>query len=168
MTAKRKITVKGVLSEEIKNLMTPKAVEELKDLSPTMQQFLLRWQDNRDLILGDQLKNELKDFLLGIYEKDNDKLCENVVEVIQQELKPINDTLSDLKRGQDNIIITLNAMDGRLRAIESQVFITDEERLVKLEKYASIGNTILRGLAYIMMAIILSILAFFQLHTKMK
>lgn len=135
MTDKSKpITEDGVLKSDIEQLMTPQAVKELKDLSPTMQQFLLRWQDKRDMILGDQLKDELKEFLLGVYEADNDKLCKDVVEVIGQELRPINATLLLLSTAVSNmasdvtyIKTDVNSIKGRLEVIEKRL---DKDEIV--------------------------------------
>lgn len=124
----KKITEEGVLKADMEQLMTPQAVKELGALSPTMQQFLLRWQDKRDMILGDQLKEELKEFLLGVYEADNDKLCKDVVEVIGQELRPINSTLLLLSTAVNNMAADVtdikddvSSIKGRLEVIEKRL-----------------------------------------------
>jgi hypothetical protein len=146
MTAKKagKITEKGVLDGEIKQLMTPEAIKELKDLSPTMQQFLLRWQDHRDIILGDQLKEELKDFLLDVYEKDNISLCKKVTDVVctqvAETISPMWTKLEEISKGiisikSDILIIKADLTDikKRLGQVEEKVE-SEEERITRLEK----------------------------------
>jgi len=132
-----KITEKGVLDGEIQMLMTPSAIKELKDLSPTMQQFLLRWQDHRDLVLGDQLKEELKDFLLDIYEKDNKFLCRTVTDTVCLKLDEfivnIYNRLESIENGQKDINATLVRMNGRMDRIEKQLC-SDGKKIKNLER----------------------------------
>ena len=108
---KEPLTEKGVLDSEMKQLMTPEALKELKDLSPTMQQFLLRWLDKRDFILSEQLKEELKIFLKDLYEEDNDRLCKSVANVVASQLAetltPIYLKLEELATGQTNMAVDI-------------------------------------------------------------
>lgn len=116
MTAKKKegITEKGVLEGDMHQLMTPQAIEELKGLTPTMQQFLLRWQDKRDLILSEQLKDELKVFMKELYEEDNERLCKSVAEVVAKQLSetltPIYLKLQELADGQEKMAEDISAI----------------------------------------------------------
>lgn len=108
---KEPLTEKGVLDSEMKQLMTPEALKELKDLSPTMQQFLLRWLDKRDFILSEQLKEELKIFLKDLYEEDNERLCKSVANVVASQLaetlSPIYLKLEELATGQTNMAVDI-------------------------------------------------------------
>jgi len=150
MTAKKAgnnegITEKGVLEADIRQLMTPLAIKELKDLSPTLQQFLLRWQDKRDMVLEDKLivilsaklKKELKAFLLDVYEKDNEALCKNVTNAVCKQLaevmSPIWIKLEELSKGQKEIMTTLRAMEKRLDEIENRVYMVDDKKIKDLE-----------------------------------
>ena len=125
--------------------MTPLAIKELKDLSPTLQQFLLRWQDKRDMVLEDKLivilsaklKKELKAFLLDVYEKDNEALCKNVTNAVCKQLaevmSPIWIKLEELSKGQKEIMTTLRAMEKRLDEIENRVYMVDDKKIKDLE-----------------------------------
>jgi len=178
MTAKKKITEKGVLDSEMRLLMTPVAVEELKVLSPTMQQFLLRWQDHRDIILGDQLKEELKAFLIGVYEKDNIEMCKNVTNVVCKQLAetltPFAETLNRVERNiqiisADVSVIKTDIIEIRKRLkYDEDLLIKLENRVTHLEKYASIGWTVIRNIITAIVAIGTSIIAFLEVHKNLK
>ena len=142
MTAKKKITEKGVLESDIHRLMTPEAVKDLEILikNPTLQQFLLRWKDADHQLLSEQLEEELKDFLFDIYEKDNEKMCADVVEVIGNELKPINATLLIMSKTVCGIASDItgikedvNSIKGRLEVIEKRLD-TDEVMIKGFEE----------------------------------
>jgi hypothetical protein len=145
MTAKKAgITEKGVLDGEIRKLMTPDAIKELKDLSPTLQQFLLRWQDHRDLLLGDQLKEELKEFLLEVYEKDNEALIKSVTTCVCKDvaetIAPMWSKLEEIGKGivsikSDILIIKSDLTDIKKRLGQVEIRVeSEEERIEKLEK----------------------------------
>lgn len=132
MTVKKKVTEKGVLNGEIEKLMTPEAIKELGSLTPTMQQFLLRWQEHRDMILGDQIKEEMKDFLLDIYEADNEKICKNIAEIVTAQNKRMFDALtmqttmiSDIASNISLIKMDINDIRKRLTVLE--VKLADDE-----------------------------------------
>lgn len=132
---KEPLTEKGVLDSEMKQLMTPEALKELKDLSPTMQQFLLRWLDKRDFILSEQLKEELKIFLKDLYEEDNERLCKSVANIVAlqlaETLTPIYLKLEELATGQANMAVDI----GKIK--DDQVKQTKEikEKIKTTEEY---------------------------------
>jgi chromosome segregation ATPase len=139
-----KITEDGVLGDEMRSLMTPKAVDELKGLSPTMQQFLLRWQDKRDLILGEQLKEDLKIFLLDVYKDDNKKLCETVTRSVSKELaevlvpmiEKLNELATSIKQAADDISVIkgdIKLINSNVKLIEDRIKL-DEEKILMVEK----------------------------------
>ena len=169
MTAKR-ITEKGVLSADMRQLMTPDAIKELSKLTPTIQQFLLRWQDKRDVMLSEELQTELKTFLLDIYERDNEQLCANVSKYVcaqvAETISPIWSRLQELRDGQKEIKETLDIINKRLDKIENTVLIVNEKRLQRLERHTSWSQTILRGVVYVVLAVILSVLLTFQLFNN--
>jgi hypothetical protein len=178
MTVKKKITEKGVLDSEIRNLMTPVAIEELKVLSPTMQQFLLRWQDHRDIILGDQLKEELKAFLAEIYEKDNQNLCKEVTASVcgqmEEFLITINTRLAELSKGQVAIALDISHIKDDIVDIKKRLK-TDEESIIELwnavrslQRYASVGWTILRNVITMIASAGIAIITIIQIHSHMK
>jgi DNA repair ATPase RecN len=145
MTAKKsKITEDGVLTEDIKQLMTPTAIKELKDLSPTLQQFLLRWQDKRDLILTEQIKEELKDFFIDLTDSNTKIICDeitaHVCKQVGETLTPIYEALGKIAKGIDDIKkdiseIKLDIIDikKRLEQLEDKVS-EEERRIARLEK----------------------------------
>jgi hypothetical protein len=174
MTAKKIvppiITEKGVLDADMKQLMTPAAVKELKDLSPTLQQFLLRWQDKRDLILGDQLKDELKEFLAEIHEKDNEELCGNVAEIVVAQNRKLISSL-DTQTESIEIQFSVKKMATSVSVIEEDIKeikkrITDVEdrvsaedvRILKLEDYVKPKWIIVRIGVTILIATLLTLL----------
>lgn len=130
--------IKGALDNEIRSLMTPQAINELNALTPTIQQFLLRWQDKRDLMLGDQLKEELKEFLLKVYQKDNENLVNSVTTAVCTELDDfivnVYKRFQDLDDRQTEILGVINKVNTRMEKLENQVFIVNEARLQKLTR----------------------------------
>ena len=119
-------------------------------------QYMTRLMNVRDIAIQD----DLKEYLQAIYEKDNECLCKAVSTYVCKEvaetIEPIWGKLEELCIGQKDIVTAIEKMDGRMKAIEDRVFVTDENRLQKLEKYASKGQTILRGAVYITIAVILA------------
>ena len=132
---KEPLTEKGVLDSEMKQLMTPEALKELKDLSPTMQQFLLRWLDKRDFILGEQLKEELKEFLKDLYEEDNERLCKSVANIVAlqlaETLTPIYLKLEELATGQANMALDIGKIKDdqvkQTKEIKEKIKTTEED-----------------------------------------
>jgi len=175
---KKKPTEKGVLDSEIRNLMTPVAIEELKILSPTMQQFLLRWQDHRDIILGDQLKGELKEFLADIYIKDNENLCREVTTSVCKEMEEfltnINTRLAELSKGQEAIALDIGQIKDDILDIKKRLK-TDEDAIIELwnairplQRYASVGWTIIRNLITMIASAGIAIITIIQIHSHLK
>lgn len=132
---KEPLTEKGVLDSEMKQLMTPEALKELKDLSPTMQQFLLRWLDKRDFILSEQLKEELKIFLKDLYEEDNERLCKSVANIVAlqlaETLTPIYLKLEELATGQTNMAVDIKKIKDdqvkQTKEIKEKIKTTEED-----------------------------------------
>lgn len=132
---KEPLTEKGVLDSEMKQLMTPEALKELKDLSPTMQQFLLRWLDKRDFILSEQLKEELKIFLKDLYEEDNERLCKSVANIVAlqlaETLTPIYLKLEELATGQANMAVDIGKIKDdqvkQTKEIKEKIKTTEED-----------------------------------------
>jgi uncharacterized protein YpuA (DUF1002 family) len=90
MTVKNtRIKPKADLKDEINRLMTPSAAKELLGLSPTFQQFLIRWTDLRDSAMMD----EVKEFVQKLYEKDNEQMCKNIAEIVVAQNRRIFSTL---------------------------------------------------------------------------
>lgn len=164
MTARKaKTNEKGVLDAEIKRLMTPEAIKELNGLTPTIQQFLLRWQDKRDMILSEELKKELKDFLYNIYIQDNEEMCKNVSEIVNAQNRLIFDAISNqneilaqiasnIKIIQQDILLIKN----RLEKVEGQIN-DEEKRITKLEKTQRWWNIGLRILIAVLISLIITL-----------
>jgi hypothetical protein len=75
------ITENGILEEQIKDLMTDKAIKDLGDLNPTMQQFILRFVDVRDLIIVDKMDKHLDVKLKAV----SDKISDDVSKIIDRQ-----------------------------------------------------------------------------------
>ena len=148
MTAKKIVKPppdeKGVLESEIQQLMTPQAIKELKDLSPTLQQFLLRWQDKRDLILTEQIKDELKGFFLELTDSNTKIICDEItahvckqvgetLAPIYKALGQISDGIADIKKDIGEIKLDIIDIKKRLEQLEDKVS-EEEKRIAKLEK----------------------------------
>jgi predicted RNA-binding protein with EMAP domain len=185
MTAKKmKVDERGVLESNIQQLMTSKAIDELKELSPTLQQFLLRWQDQRDLILSEQLKIELKDFLQELHESENKEMCKEVADIVGKQLaevlEPWNRKLGNIERVLENVdkwqkgvdkwqqgVEELIAkMDTRLHDVEEEVYKTHELRVKKLERYTSFWNTTARIASGIIIGTSITIFLVYYLFLK--
>jgi hypothetical protein len=180
MTAKKKIppvvNEKGVLEADIKQLMTPTAIRELKDLSPTMQQFLLRWQDKRDLMLGDQLKEELKEFLAEIHEADNTELCKNVAEIVAaqnslifsalkvqtESIQKIEGSVKEIKESVETIKADIAEIKDQIIDIENRVK-AEDARITKLEEYVKPKWVAVRVGMTIIIAILVTLIAHYYL-----
>ena len=124
MTAKKTDKPKLDLKDEINRLMTPDAAKELQGLSPTFQQFLIRWIDLRDFALMD----EVKVFIQDLYKKDNEQMCKNIAEIVVAQNKRMFDTLNKQtllleKIGQDIIEIKtrLDEHEKRIRILEARL-----------------------------------------------
>jgi len=127
--------------------MTPESAKELESISPTFQQFLIRYLDLRDSIILTDLKKEMK----KIYLEDNKSLCKNVTDAVSQNLAEtlaplwnklgeIDDRLANIEEGQNDIAGDISTMKGdisnirdRLGVVEDKVE-TDEERIGAIEK----------------------------------
>ena len=183
MTAKKKITEKGVLESTIRKFMTPQAMEDMKVLmeNPTLQQFLLRWQEADHEILGDQLKEELQEFLAEIYEKDNQNLCKEVTASVcgqmEEFLTNINTRLAELSKGQEAIALDIGHIKDDILDIKKRLK-TDEDmlvdmdkRIIRLEKYASKSWTIIRnviaGLITGIISVGIGIIIFLEIHARL-
>ena len=132
MIAKKKnIKSKTDLKDEINRLMTPDAAKELSGLSPTFQQFLIRWTDLRDFALMD----DVKEFIRDIYEKDNEQMCKNVAEIVVAQnrkifnaidrqtilLQEIGDNIIEMKSDILEIKGRLEDHERRIRMLESKL-----------------------------------------------
>ena len=174
MTAKKKSTEKIDLKDEINRLMTPDAAKELAGLSLTFQQFLIRWTDLRDDAMREEIMANVQEALL----KDNIEFCQNVTDVVVEKvsevLKPWHIILQNLEGGQKNIakdigLIKTDIIDikKRLKSDEDAILLLGR-RISRLERYASIGWTILRSLITAVIAIGISIIAFLEIHALLK
>lgn len=139
MTAKK--VPKTDLKDEIHRLMSPDAAKELQGLSPTFQQFLIRWVDLRDFAIMD----EMKEFVQELYEKDNEAICKIVTDTVCSKLDEfignIYNKLEKLDNGQKGIIATLVLMNQRMDKMEKRVYVIDakrfkllEDRMLRIEK----------------------------------
>jgi cell division protein ZapA (FtsZ GTPase activity inhibitor) len=134
MTAKKAGAKPKVdLKDEINRLMTPSAAKELLCLSPTFQQFLIRWVDLRD----SAMMEEVKEFVQDLYEQDNAATCKIVTDAVCSKLDEfignIYKKLEELETGQKKIMTTLNLMSDRMLKMEKRVYIVDSKRFKSLE-----------------------------------
>jgi hypothetical protein len=173
MTAK-KTTVKTDLKDEIKRLMTPDAAKELADLSPTFQQFLIRWTDLRDMVMKEEIMDTVGNALL----KDNEALCKNVANVVccqvAETISPIWNKLEEMSTRQKDIAADVGSIKTDILAIRTRLkcdedsIISIDKRLRKVERYASIWQTVIRNAITAAITVGVSILVFLQLHDKLK
>jgi len=163
--------------------MTPQAMEDMKVLmeNPTLQQFLLRWQEADHEILGEQLSEELKEFLKKIYLQDNAALCKNVADIVRKELMevlvPININLASIEKNLDKIsgdirTIKEDVIDIKKRLKTDEDMLVDmDKRIIRLEKYASKSWTIIRnviaGLITGIISVGIGIIIFLEIHARL-
>ena len=128
---KADIKPKVDLKDEINRLMTPSAAKELQGLSPTFQQFLIRWTDLRD----SAMMEEVKEFIQNIYAKDNEQMCKNIAEIVIAQNKKMFWTLNkqtlllekigtDILEIKNDIIEIKNRLDNhekRIKILESKL-----------------------------------------------
>jgi len=131
ITKKTDIKPKVDLKDEINRLMTPSAAKELQGLSPTFQQFLIRWTDLRD----SAMMEEVKEFIQNIYAKDNEQMCKNIAEIVIAQNKKMFWTLNkqtlllekigtDILEIKNDIIEIKNRLDNhekRIKILESKL-----------------------------------------------
>ncbi len=162
----KKTVVKGALESEMEQLMTPEAIKELGTLTPTIQQFLLRWQDKRDLLLGEELKKELKDFLYDIHIKDNDELVANVSEVVVAQNRLIHNSIDEISKVIKDIADDIKAIKLDINDIKKRLHVVEdkmeemEERVARLEHEHKWYIVALK----ILTAVLLSVLAMLGIH----
>jgi len=110
-----------IMDAEIRTLMTPQAIKELNGLTPTILQFLLRWQNKRDLVLGDQLKEELKEFLKEVYEADNDRICKSVAEIVIAQNKKMFGFFGSIEKSMNEIADNIRTIKGDIQGIKRKL-----------------------------------------------
>jgi len=168
MTSKKtgtKVNVEQVdIMNEINRVPMTQESRERMSLNIYDLQYLIRLQD----MSNDSFREELKE----IYIKDNTELCKSVTDIVCKQLSetlaPWSDTLQRLEKGQKEIATTLEEMKIRLGEVEDRVYVDDNKRLIKLERYASVKWTIIRNVITAIIAIGISILAFFQIHNNLR
>jgi glutamyl-tRNA reductase len=159
----KELKTDGVLENDIHQLMTPQSIKELEDLSPTMQQFLLRWQDKRDLMLSEQLKEELKDFFTELHRDEYDKFCKDVSEIVSAQNEQMFETLN-------RQTVLINSLKDDIEVLRSLV-----ENIVKkvgeheiaievLKRYASTPSTLIRIALSIALGLILATIIALFIH----
>jgi hypothetical protein len=163
---------KDDLQDEIRRLMNPGAAKELAGLSPTFQQFLIRWVDLRDMAILD----ETKDFIQDLYEKDNEAMCRNVTNVVAgqlaETLAPFAETLERVERNiqiisSDVSVIKSDILDIKKRLkLDEDMLIALERRVDRLEKYASVGWTVVRNIITAFVSISIGIILFLEIHSR--
>jgi septal ring factor EnvC (AmiA/AmiB activator) len=121
------------LKDEIRRLMNPEAAKELNGLSPTFQQFLIRWIDLRDFAIMD----EMKEFVQKLYEKDNEQMCKNIAEIVVAQNRKIFDTLEEqtglLKKIEENIIdIKSDIVDIKRDIVDIKRRLDNHEKRIKV------------------------------------
>lgn len=178
------ITERGVLESEMARLMSPEALKELKELSPTMQQFLLRFENARDLeieeYLDNKLKKDLKQFIKEIYEADNERVCQNVANIVGKQLSevltPWNTRLAGIEKAlEGNVLVqneTIKALENlaeRTGNLENKVYTEDNKTFIDI--YTKI-NKLTRHLRWyniagrIAIGVVIAILLFLWIHSK--
>lgn len=117
-------------------------------------QYLIRLQE----MSNDAFREELQE----LYEKDNENTVKLVVEAVTKQLAETftnyTRALEELSLVQNEIKEGILKLTQRIDTVHNQVFVTDEKRITYLEKYAGWFQTMMRGAAYVVMAVILTLL----------
>jgi hypothetical protein len=160
--------------------MSAKAKEEIKKtLTPTIIQFLLRWETGRDLEIEDRVISIVMEKMQEIYLADNENICKNVADCVGKQLAevlaPWNERLGNIEKVLDRVADWQKSvddlhikMDKRVEDLEKSVYMEHHRRLTALEKYASPKKTIQRMfIAGVIGLSITAILFFSILNNKM-
>lgn len=128
------ITEKGILEEDMRILMTPESLKELSEhLTPTVQQFLGRFIDYRDFMLGENMRKELKEFLTEIRKEETKQITDCVCLQMAEVLEPIVVKLGNIEAGIADIKTRLDELEKQIQIVEDEVK-TEDERIRKLER----------------------------------
>ena len=128
------ITEKGILEEDMRILMTPESLKELSEhLTPTVQQFLGRFIDYRDFMLGENMRKELKEFLSEMRESEIKQITDCVCDKLAETLAPIVGQLENIEAGIKEIKKRLEDVEKQIQIVEDEVK-TEDERIRKLER----------------------------------
>ena len=162
MARKSKLTEKGILEDDIKRLMTPDAIKELGALNPTVQQFLGRFIDYRDFVLGESMKKELKSFLTECRREDSKNITDNICKQMAETLGPIFLKLEGIETGVGEIKTRLDELEKQIRIIEKDVK-TEDERIRRLERTQTWWNIASRIAIAVAISAIISLIIHYNL-----
>ena len=111
-------------------------------------QFLVRLLNQRDESIMDEFHTLMKNLMVELYEKDSERLCKSVAEIVIAQNKFLHDAIEDQTKEIKELAKAIEGNTVRLGIIEKQVFDVDEKRLVRLERYTSLSNTIIRYIGW--------------------
>ena len=164
-TRKNPITEKGILEEDMRILMTPESLKELGEhLTPTVQQFLGRFIDYRDFMLGDnllkELRKELKEFLVEIRVDEVKQITDCVCQQMAETLEPMITKLANIETGITDIKKQIHELEEQIQRVKDEVE-TEDERIRVLERKQLWWNVAFRiGIAVAISAAISLIIHF--------
>lgn len=160
--------------------MTEKAKEEIRNtLTPTIIQFLLRWETGRDLAIEERVIDIVMKKMQEVYVSDNERLCKDVADVVGKQLaevlelwnrrlQGIEQALEGVAEWQKSVNELHVKMDKRIKDLEERVYKTDHERIQALERYASPSRTFFRILVAILVGVSIAVLiTFFTMNKRM-
>jgi hypothetical protein len=129
----------GILSDQIRQLMTPKAIKDLDPLvkNPAVQQFLIRLLDVRDSNILKSIDTKMCDV--------NERICLNVAEIIANQNASMHSFFGSVEKFMEAIAHDMNDMKASMRKIDTKIDVLDrrqasfEKRLheveIKLEEH---------------------------------
>lgn len=105
-----------------KYIRDPKTREELyKGLTPSIIQFLLRWEFDRDENLEERVIEIVMKKMRDIYLADNDAICKNVVKEVAEVVAPINLALEVMDGKIDNVAIKVSEIQLELGHVKDRL-----------------------------------------------
>jgi len=130
-------------------------------------QYMVRLLNDRDIAV----QTELKEYLQAIYEKDNEMLCRTVttyvVDQLAETLKPFYDRMGEIAENISIIKNEIGIIKERLKSDED-IMKGMEKRIQRLERYASIGWTVIRNMITASIAIGVAVIVLLEIHNRIR
>lgn len=130
-------TENEILADQLQDVpISEKTKAELKDLTPSVQQFLIRFMDVRDLAI----ENKIMKTMEKIHIADNDDICRNVSLIVTGQTNTLFEMIQGIAKSVEAIATDINNINESIKSIDYRLKVIEikqtehESRIGKLEK----------------------------------
>lgn len=150
-----------------------------KHLTPLIVQFLLRWDNDKELVMEERIVEIVMKKMQEVYLADNENLCTNVAIAVKKELAETlaswNVRLGGIEKALEGVAAWQQSVDDLIKKIDDRVETledikkTDDERIKRLERFASWRSWLIRKIVVVIITVALALVLFFQiLNSRLK